>query len=286
MRLEQSRPSLVRVRPDSVISRSSAQAESVAPRSANVLRQHLRPQNVATSLHAVLPFEGVVGGATPTPLAFSTQAPSDSEAGPLQTSYYRSIEGESGTVKLLARRWRRSLLQGWHAAEHSHWPGHDPRRMRIKLERRFVERLSNLPESGMGYQRVDIRLSDGRELKDVVVFNAEEADVPDEFAQAKITDVRPSRCLISRRKQPWEPEPTNSPRPGHTHRSVYVLGCWLGARPTNLITREWHRRVDRRVGLSQNHRLRNASTSRLALKNRRQTRWPSRQVSGTAGECR
>jgi hypothetical protein len=42
----------------------------------------------------------------------------------------------------------------------------------------------------MGYQRVDIRVSDGRELKDVVVFNAEEADVPDEFAQAKITDVR------------------------------------------------------------------------------------------------
>jgi hypothetical protein len=62
--------------------------------------------------------------------------------------------------------------------------------MRIKLERRFVERLSNLPESDMGYQRVDIRVSDGRELKDVVVFKAEEADVPDEFAQAKITDVR------------------------------------------------------------------------------------------------
>lgn len=62
--------------------------------------------------------------------------------------------------------------------------------MRIKLERRFVERLAKLPESGMGYQRVDLRLSDGRELKDVFVFNAEEADVPDEFANAKITDVR------------------------------------------------------------------------------------------------
>jgi hypothetical protein len=62
--------------------------------------------------------------------------------------------------------------------------------MKIKLERRFVERLANLPESGMGYQRVDLRLADGRELKDVVVFNAEEADVPDEFGDAKITDVR------------------------------------------------------------------------------------------------
>ena len=62
--------------------------------------------------------------------------------------------------------------------------------MRIKLERRFVERLADLPESGMGYQRVDLRLADGRELRDVLVFNAEEADVPDEFANAKIADVR------------------------------------------------------------------------------------------------
>lgn len=62
--------------------------------------------------------------------------------------------------------------------------------MRIRLERRFVDRLLEQPESGMGYQRVDIRLSDGRELKDVVVFNSEEAEVPDEFADAQIADVR------------------------------------------------------------------------------------------------
>jgi len=42
----------------------------------------------------------------------------------------------------------------------------------------------------MGYQRVDIRLVDGRELKDVVVFNAEEIEVPDEFARAQIKDIR------------------------------------------------------------------------------------------------
>ena len=63
--------------------------------------------------------------------------------------------------------------------------------MRIKLEPRFVERLIDQPESGMGYQRVDLRLADGRELKDVLVFNAEDAEVPDEFADAKIADVRP-----------------------------------------------------------------------------------------------
>ncbi|MEQ1907607.1 MAG: hypothetical protein ABMA15_02240 [Vicinamibacterales bacterium] len=61
--------------------------------------------------------------------------------------------------------------------------------MRIKLDRRFVERLVEQPESGMGYQRVDIRLADGRELKNIIVFNSEEAEVPDEFAAAEITDV-------------------------------------------------------------------------------------------------
>lgn len=29
--------------------------------------------------------------------------------------------------------------------------------MRLKLEKRWTERLLKLPESGMGYQRVDIR---------------------------------------------------------------------------------------------------------------------------------
>ena len=61
--------------------------------------------------------------------------------------------------------------------------------MRIKLDRRFVERLVEQPESGMGYQRVDIHLADGRELKNVIVFNSEEAEVSDEFAGAEITDV-------------------------------------------------------------------------------------------------
>jgi hypothetical protein len=62
--------------------------------------------------------------------------------------------------------------------------------MRIRLEPRWTKRLLELPESGMGYQRVDIQLVDGRELKDVVVFNAEEIEVPDEFARAQIKDVR------------------------------------------------------------------------------------------------
>ena len=62
--------------------------------------------------------------------------------------------------------------------------------MRIKLEQRSTRRLLQLPESGMGYQRVDLRLADGRELKNVLAFNAEEVELPDECAGAKIEDVQ------------------------------------------------------------------------------------------------
>jgi hypothetical protein len=62
--------------------------------------------------------------------------------------------------------------------------------MRVKLQKRWIDRLLRLPESGMGYQRVDVKLADGRELKDVPVFNAEELELPDEFAHARIQDLR------------------------------------------------------------------------------------------------
>ena len=61
--------------------------------------------------------------------------------------------------------------------------------MRIKLKQHWTERLLELPESGMGYQRVDIRFANGLTLEDVVVFNAQEFEASDEFAQADIRDV-------------------------------------------------------------------------------------------------
>jgi len=63
--------------------------------------------------------------------------------------------------------------------------------MRVKLDQRWTKRLLELPESGMGYQRIDVRLADGRELRDLLVFNADEIEVPGEFADAAIADVRP-----------------------------------------------------------------------------------------------
>lgn len=61
--------------------------------------------------------------------------------------------------------------------------------MRIKLDSRWTKRLLQLPESGMGYQRVDLRFANGRELKNVLVFNAEDLDVPDELAGLEIKEL-------------------------------------------------------------------------------------------------
>jgi hypothetical protein len=61
--------------------------------------------------------------------------------------------------------------------------------MRIKLEQRWIKQLLRLPESGMGYQRVDVRLADGHNLQDVPVFNAEEIELPDEFAGIRIENL-------------------------------------------------------------------------------------------------
>ena len=63
--------------------------------------------------------------------------------------------------------------------------------MRVKLDQRWTKRLLELPKSGMGYQRIDVRLADGRELRDLLVFNADEIEVSGGFADAAIADVRP-----------------------------------------------------------------------------------------------
>lgn len=62
--------------------------------------------------------------------------------------------------------------------------------MRIKLEPRWVKQLLSWPESGMGYQRVDLSLDDGRVVHDVPAFNAEEVELPDEFARSRIAAIR------------------------------------------------------------------------------------------------
>lgn len=62
--------------------------------------------------------------------------------------------------------------------------------MIIKLERRWVDYLIRQPESGMGFQKVDIRLKGNRVLNDVPVFNAEEIDLPEDCGGVVIEELQ------------------------------------------------------------------------------------------------
>ena len=64
--------------------------------------------------------------------------------------------------------------------------------MRIRLDSRWVRRLLEQPESGMGYQRVRVRLRSGRVIEQAVVHNAEILEIQDDheaFAAADIAQI-------------------------------------------------------------------------------------------------
>lgn len=65
--------------------------------------------------------------------------------------------------------------------------------MRKKLSERWVLVLQGLPESGMGYQRVDVTFSDGSQLENVLAFNCEEIELPDAFLRRAVESIQPSR---------------------------------------------------------------------------------------------
>ena len=62
--------------------------------------------------------------------------------------------------------------------------------MTIRLPEKWTRFLVRQLESGMGYQRVDVRLANNRKIKDVVVFNAEEIELPDDCGQCEIEEMR------------------------------------------------------------------------------------------------
>ena len=61
--------------------------------------------------------------------------------------------------------------------------------MRLRLTGRWMQRLRALPEQGTGYQRVDVTLRSGRRVRDVIVFNAREAQWPDERGPIEVADI-------------------------------------------------------------------------------------------------
>lgn len=59
-----------------------------------------------------------------------------------------------------------------------------------KLPERWSSFLLTQPESGLGYQRVDVWLEGDRELRDVVVLNAETIELPEAYVGATIRELR------------------------------------------------------------------------------------------------
>lgn len=59
----------------------------------------------------------------------------------------------------------------------------------MRLDERWIRELGDLPESGMGYQRVNVRLRNGQYVRHVLVFNAELMEWPDDRAPIRPADV-------------------------------------------------------------------------------------------------
>jgi len=53
----------------------------------------------------------------------------------------------------------------------------------------WSKRLASMPETGMGWQRVDLTLRDGRIIRELTVFNAQHAQTEEEFDQQDIVDI-------------------------------------------------------------------------------------------------
>lgn len=62
--------------------------------------------------------------------------------------------------------------------------------VRVQLPNKWVEYLIHQPESGMGYQRVDVVLEDGTTLLDCLVFNADEIEIPNAHVGKRIKELR------------------------------------------------------------------------------------------------
>jgi len=59
--------------------------------------------------------------------------------------------------------------------------------------------LLKYPETGMGYQRVDVVLKSNQVIKDIVVLNAEDLVLPEEYKNLKSDQIKELHVL-NRRK--------------------------------------------------------------------------------------
>ena len=62
--------------------------------------------------------------------------------------------------------------------------------MTVRIPEQWTRFLLRQPESGMGYQRVDVRLANNRQINDVIVLNAEEIELPNDGDPCEIAEIR------------------------------------------------------------------------------------------------
>ena len=62
--------------------------------------------------------------------------------------------------------------------------------MTVRIPEQWTRFLLRQPESGMGYQRVDVRLANNRQINDVIVLNAQEIELPNDCDTCEIAEIR------------------------------------------------------------------------------------------------
>ena len=61
--------------------------------------------------------------------------------------------------------------------------------MFVPLDKRWIQKLAELPETGMGYQTVNVCLRSGTQINGLHVYNGEQLDWPDDRPQIRSTDI-------------------------------------------------------------------------------------------------
>lgn len=61
--------------------------------------------------------------------------------------------------------------------------------MKLRLNKYWTRKLLEYPETGMGYQKVKIKLKSGQTVENLIVLNAEDLELPDQYSKLKVEEI-------------------------------------------------------------------------------------------------
>lgn len=61
--------------------------------------------------------------------------------------------------------------------------------MKLKLNPYWTKHLLRFPETGMGYQKVDVILKSGQIIKDIIILNAEDMVLPEQYSKLQCEEI-------------------------------------------------------------------------------------------------